>query len=340
MPARRNGSRNNSATRITEEEFDEAMRWLSPVPNPARHWEEAARLAKLKPAERHCDDPDVAAAADFLAALEACITRGEQAEVFRRWSDIVWAHEIFRKNGPQRWSTETWILHGLADHEIADRCGLKPKVVRIYETLFFSMREYLHQPEALVNKLFGLACNVRFRNNEVARLWAYVGLTGNTATVTQYIDAFHRARQPGTPLTLGVYLREGAEVPLDVQAFVAHYLLVNNVNHAPIFWHIHLGLIVAEREPDPVRRQEMLDQLKRTEVKYASAWLAGKSQAQLQRLLRQPPKRSQARKSVASAQEQPIKSALAIPTTAASHVELVAAKEINRLSLPAKFHVA
>jgi hypothetical protein len=34
-----------------------------------------------------------------------------------------------------------------------------------------------------------------------------------------------------------------------------------------------------------------------------------------------------------------MKSALAIPTTAASHAELVAAKEIDRLLLPAKFDI-
>jgi hypothetical protein len=338
MPARRNGPARNIAKRITEEEFAEAMRWLSPLA-PARRLEEAARLAKLKPAERYCDDPDIAAAADFLAALEACGTRGEQARVLRRWPDIVRASEISARNGTQRWAVEAWILHGLADCEIADRCGLKPEVVRVYESLFFAMREFLSEREALAQKLFGSAFSLIFRNSEVGRLWAYVGLTQPAAALTEFIDSFHAARERGTPPELSVYLRAGAPVSLEVQSFVAHYLLSNNVEAAPIYFHCHVGLIEAQRETDPKRREEMKEKLKRVLVEYARGVLAGKTERQLQRLLRHPPKRSQARKSVASAQEQPMKSALAIPTTAASHAELVAAKEIDRLLLPAKFDI-
>jgi hypothetical protein len=128
-------------------------------------------------------------------------------------------------------------------------------------------------------------------------------------------------------------------VPLDVQALVASYLLSNNLTAGPSYFHCHAGLIAAEREPDPKRQQEMKEELKRTQVEYARGVLAGKSERQLQRLLRHPPKRLQERKVVVSVQEQPTKSASTIPTTAAFHAELVAVQEIDRLPLPVKFDV-
>ena len=339
MPVRRNGSRRNSEKKMTEEEIAQAGRWLNPLPSPWRRWEEAARLAKLKPTERHCDNPDVAAAANFLAALEACSTREEQAEVLRRWPDIVRASEISRRNGTQRWALEAWLLHGLTDREIADRCGLKPGVVHVYESLFFAMREFLSEREALAEKLFGSAFGLKFRNSEVARLWAYVGLVGPTAALTTFIDAFHAARKPGMQPTLSVYLREGAPVPLNTQALVAGYLLSNNAKAAPIYFHCRVGLIEATREPDTKRQQKMKDELKRVQVEYARGVLAGKTEEQLQRLLRQPPKRLQDRKLVARLQEQSKKAGSTMPTTQASVADQIVAQEIDRLPLPAKFDV-
>ena len=132
-------ARRSATQRITEEDLAEAERWLNPLPSSVWRWEEAARLAKLKPSERHCDDPDMTAAAEYLAALACCTTGEQRAAVQRRWPSIIRANDIFRRNGPQRWALEAWILHGLADREIADRCGLKPEVVRVYESLFFAM---------------------------------------------------------------------------------------------------------------------------------------------------------------------------------------------------------
>ncbi len=231
------------------------------------------------------------------------------------------------------------ISYSITDHEIADRYGLKPEVVRVYESVFFSMRAFLSERETLAQAMFGSAFSLCFRDSEVGRLWAYVGLTGPTAALATFIDAFHAAWRPKMQPTLGVYLREGAPVPLDVQALVASYLLSNDVTAAPSYFHCHAGLIAVEHEPDPRRQQEMKDELKRMQIKYVRGLLAGKSERQLQRLLRDPPKRLQERKAVVRVQEQPTKSASTIPTTAASDAGLVEAQEIDRLSLPAKFDV-
>jgi hypothetical protein len=338
MPVR-NGSRRAASQQITEEQFAEAIRWLDPLPSPARRWEQAARLAKLKRSQRHCDNPDVAAAAEYLAALACCTTGKQRAAVQQRWPEISQASAIFQASDPARWRLEAWILHDFTDREIAARCELTPGIVRIYANLFFAMRDYLHRPEDLAQKLFGAAINLSFRNDELARLWHYLGLAAPTADLVQFVDSFIAAWQPGTPPTLSVYLSETAPVPLDMQALVAQYFLANNAKAAPVHAHWRFALIAAVREPDPKRQQEMKDDLQRTQIEYARGLLAGKSERQLRRLLRQPPKRLQERKSVARVQEQSMESSSTMPTTRASVAEQIVAQEIDRLLLPPEFDI-
>lgn len=128
-------------------------------------------------------------------------------------------------------------------------------------------------------------------------------------------------------------------MPLDMQALVANYLLANSTEHAPSYFHCHAGLIAVEREPDPKRQQEMKEELKRTQVEYVRGVLAGKTEKQLQLVLRQPLKRLQERTLVAKVQEQPVKSSSTMPAIRASVAEQIMAQEIDRLPLPAKFDV-
>jgi hypothetical protein len=79
--------------------------------------------------------------------------------------------------------------------------------------------------------------------------------------------------------------------------------------------------------------------LQRTQIEYARGLLAGKSERQLRRLLRQPPKRLQERKSVARVQEQSMESSSTMPTTRASVAEQIVAQEIDRLLLPPEFDI-
>ena len=142
---------------------------------------------------------------------------GRRSEL--RWAEISQAKAIFDCDDPRKWEIEAWIICEQSDKQIANRCGLSAKVVAVYEKLFCSLREYLHNPEALANKMFGVAIGVKFGDLDLGRFWSYVGLTEPTAALVQVIEAFRAAWKPGTLPVLSVYLSEG--VQLNIQALVS-----------------------------------------------------------------------------------------------------------------------
>ena len=130
-----------------------------------------------------------------------------------------------------------------------------------------------------------------------------------------------------------------AAVPLDIQAFVARYLLSSSVKAGPVFFHCHAGLMAVDCETDAFRQQEMKDELKQTIVAYARALLAGKSEKELQRLLRQPAKRSQEQESAVRIQHGSLKSDATMPVMKIPDYAEMEAREIDRLPLSHEFDV-
>ena len=76
-------ARRAESQQLTEEEIARAGRWLYQLPSPSRHWQQSARLATLKPTERHCDNPDMAAAADYLAVSGERTTQAEIVDMIK-----------------------------------------------------------------------------------------------------------------------------------------------------------------------------------------------------------------------------------------------------------------
>jgi hypothetical protein len=259
------------------------------LPNPWQRWKDAADLAKVDRNERHGKDADVVAAADYLDALARCTTDDEQAEVRERWPEISQASDIFVADSLERWELEGHILAGASDDDIAQRVGLSPRTIATYASLFCAMRDFVDEPEWLATKLFGYPLALYFRENQLREFWAWIGICGGPVMVSRFVSDFRATWQPGTPPLLSVYLRADAPVSLSLQAFVAIKLLPGNAKTVPILFETHLGLIEAERETDPARKKEKLDQLKRTMIEFTRGYLAGKTAEELLQLLRYPP---------------------------------------------------
>ena len=265
------------------------LRWLSPLPTPWQRWKDAGVLAVTNRNEWNTADTAIVAAAEFIRAFAACATDEERAGVQTKWPTISQAKAIFDCESLNKWELEAWLMAGLTDRGAARRCGLRPAVVGVYEHLFFAMREFLYQREALAEKLFGAFVFIKFADEELGRFWHYLGLTAPRAVLRRFITAYRAAWEPGTPQLLSSYLKPDAPVSLSMQAFVAINLLPDNTKPAAIFFESHLGLIEAERETDPARKKERVNQIKQTMVEFTRGYLAGKTAEELLRLLRYLP---------------------------------------------------
>ena len=297
MALRKSPSPKRRAGRITAKQIEEAERWLGPMRKPDWRWEAATKVAVASPADLTCVDPDVVAAGEFLRAFTSCSTDEDRAAVRAKWPTINQAKAVFDCESLHKWELEAWLMAGLTDRGIANRCKIPTAVVGAYERLFFARREYLGHREDLAQKLFGAFLFLTFGDEEVGRFWHYLGLVAPHAVLRDYITSYHAAWQPGTPHLLSVYLKRDAPVSLSMQAFIAIMLLPGNTRTAPIFFESHLGIIEAECETDPARKKEKIDQIKRTMVEFTRGYLAGKTAEELLLLLRYPPsmKRAAAR---------------------------------------------
>jgi hypothetical protein len=269
------------------ESFDRAMRWLAPLPPPHHRWIAATKVATAGADNLDLvDDPAVVEAVKYVRALGACTTDDESAAVQVRWPAIRTAQAIFEGDGPRRWALEAWILTAQPDDDIAARCGLSRHAVAAYEALFFARREYLSQPEWLAQKMFGPFMNLTFRNEEVSRFWAWVGLTGPRAALNKYIETFHSAWWPGVPAVLSLYLQPSTPASLSAKALVATHVLPANHNTAIAWAAFRLRLIESEGLPDPRQREVASLRLKQDLVRYTAGVLAGRPPEKLRHLLR------------------------------------------------------
>lgn len=287
MPTRQRSHRKR-ANSITREEFDTMTRWFFPLPDPAQRWNDAVRLAKAKPSERYSSSSEVTAAIEYLTALESCETDDARAALRSRWPHLAQARAIYDANTVPRWELEAYILSGESNEEVAARLGLSPRTVATYVLLFFDLRAYIAEPEWLIGKMFP-GFTLKFQDHQLREFWAWVGLWGGPILLRRHVAEFRAAWQPHSAPLLRVYLREDAPVSLNSQAFVASFLLPGNTKTVPIIFETHLGLIEAERESDPARQKELIDQLKRTMIAFTRGYLSGKTAEELLCLLRYPP---------------------------------------------------
>jgi hypothetical protein len=296
-----------------DESFDRTLRWLAPLPAPDRRWRAALRLAaKPRSAKRRSANRVVAEAVEYLRAVANCATDGERAAAAEKWSAISQALAVFQANSLQRWELEARVLAGQTIAEIAIHCNLASGVVAAYRRLFFSVaKEYLDEPEWLARKMFRPRLLLTFRDNEVGRFWAWLGLTEGPVTLDAFVEAFHAVWKIDTPPTLSVYLRPDSQVPSAMAALVAVSVLPRNKDTIVAWFWFAFRVIEALR--DPVGKEGKLDQVQRDSAAYALGFLSGKTARQLERLLHWPRRR---KRSGAQSLSQPMPIDLSMLTSA------------------------
>ncbi len=189
-------------------------------------WEDAGRLAR---GERPvgCTRPDrrMKTAAKFQQAMAACKSPRELEAVRRKSPDLCLAYDIYLDDGVLRAQLEAFVLAGLADAQVAAKCGLPVEVVAVYADLFLDVREHLKAVDWLYGKLVGAGIWQGFRDGELRAFWAWCALAGGPFSLEFLVNAYIRLMQPKERPSLRVYLQEDEGVPLGLQALVAVKML-------------------------------------------------------------------------------------------------------------------
>lgn len=237
-------------------------------------WRDAGRVARGEP-PRWSDpfDPIVTEAAAFRRAL--AIPAPSDAEAAAdEWPVIKTAYEIFAEDGSLRWELEARLLADQSDEEIAERCEVTAGVVSRYEQLFFAMREARAAHDYLTHYVVGTSIHDGFRDGEVRQFWAWATMAGGPIVLDALVDSLRRARRPDEPATLSIYLREGADVPWELQSYVAAGVIPPSDLNSPMYY-LDLWLPMRELARRGVDRAG-LERLRTATIQYARDLLSGR----------------------------------------------------------------
>lgn len=224
-------------------------RQYDPFSPPAWRWETAGEICRGVTRWNHVVDQAVMAAVALLATQEKPGDRGAQRRISPA---LAAAHEIFVRNGPQRWEIEARLVAGESAAQIARKCGLSRGTVARYAETFFDVQSALDARDYLVVHVVGRGIYEGFRNEEVKNFWAWVAMSDGVRGLDAIVTAFTKVQRADRPPTLMAYLEPGVDVDPGIQALVAATVLPRfGVGaEAPLDCRIRLCEAQGVRDPD------------------------------------------------------------------------------------------
>lgn len=241
-----------------------------PRTSPSWRWELALRCAADGP-DKMLDDLAVAAAVSYLKR-DLGLAR-DRCRHCLSWQDVSEARCLFQQAGLLKAEINARLIAGESDEQIGRRCDVPARIIGCYALLFFCVRDFPRATDWLLSRVIGPGPQRGFQDADVDRFWAWMAFSG-PLVLDAVIGAFHRARRPGEPETLSVYLRSDRGVPLPLQAVVAVAVLpVPTPDAGGPIGQLWLEMGLASQVTQPI----VVEPLMRTTVRAAQAFLGGDS---------------------------------------------------------------
>ncbi len=188
-----------------------------PFRMPAWRWNRARKLSSSKHRlSRLQDDKDTLAAVAYLRAL------AKGAEVKQLWPVIAAAQELAFEDSSRLWELRARLLAGQSDAEIGACCRLPVDVVRVFESLFFHVRDHLHSRDWILLQAITWGPWTEFHAHQLSSLWATFAYFGGPAVLDVIIRVSQNADMPCWPMIPD--LNEGQAEQSARMAIAAHMI--------------------------------------------------------------------------------------------------------------------
>lgn len=237
-------------------------------------WRLAQRIASDEPTTR------LAALEPQISAAVAMLKRNMGRRVRRAVpleSNVVEALDIHRADSDRTWELEALLLCRLSDEEIAVRTGIAAATISVYEQLFYCVREFRNARDWLLDQVVGEATFRGFCDEEVRQFWSFLAISGGAVIVEHFVHLYRRVRSPDEPPRLSIYLRDGEEIPLPIQAHVAEKVLpsfAERGSELSMLWSLVAENCAVDSRDDPTGNKIKDELLGQTLVDAARAYLA------------------------------------------------------------------
>lgn len=242
----------------------------NPHRSPSWRWQRALEIHEGNglPTTRRRDDPISYAyinrALQFLRQYDACANDQERAVLADQSPDIFWAYWIWSDQAsPQRYSIEAHILARGTDYEIAYRCGTTTEVVKMFEALFFDVRERLQHRSFILHTVMGPAIHRGLTEREFDLLWKLYGYFLGPYVLEALESKFSNPVWCGNAEAVGAAVLDDAIGTLKLKAAVATKTVAVNQHTQLALMEQFTKFIEVERNSDSAGKaqEQILDHI-------------------------------------------------------------------------------
>lgn len=223
---------------ILLEQFD-------PFRSPSWRWDRAGMIARGECAADDRLDPIMREAVALRSRLAGQDRPSLRRRTTKASAALEKALQLHQENGLQRWMLEAYLVTGLSDEQVANRCKLTASIVSWYEAVFFRVRDRLDAQDYIGGRIIGPGRWRGFREDELNRLWMTFGYFGGPILLDAFIDTFRASWRPGQPMTTAVYFQEGSKASLEMQAVIAAHSIPVNEHTDRAFVELRLAEVEA-----------------------------------------------------------------------------------------------
>ena len=162
-------------------------------------WERAKWLNNQALRCRKHDDEFVRLARKFIGKLSNDLTDADLETIAVKFPGIFWAwhwHDHDPKS-PMRWAIEAYLCAGATCDQIAQRLGVSPEVILLYERLFFNVRDKLQYTSYMIAHAMRGAVERGLSDRPADLLWKLFGYLKGPLFLDYFIpgcDDFNHAK--------------------------------------------------------------------------------------------------------------------------------------------------
>src|SRR5690606_34674736 len=165
-------------------------------------------------------------------------------KLYMKYPSLLHAYEIFERNDRIRLTIESRILARQSDEEIAEKVGTTPDVIKIYELLFFNVRDRLSNRDYIVQQIIKPLVQQGLAGVAEGLSAKFFGYFGGPIVLDQILDGYdHSVFNPHEVINLNDYFDKHWEAQLRRRsAEVINSLGINQFNAFELL-NIHQKLI-------------------------------------------------------------------------------------------------
>jgi len=218
---------------------------------PDWRWQRACELAEGARPVRGRDDEVVKAACKFRRLIDRCQTDMDRLTALDAYPEMYEAYSLYDASddpSEHRWELEARLLAREAFGDIADKMGIDPDAIEIYERVFFDVIDRLGSPSLITHTVIGRAVQTGLAEREYDCLWKLFGYHLGPSVLDAFVFKFNMPRHTESHDGLRAALRGFTKDTVDMKSAVTILTMPVNWQTRELILNLWKDLLALEMQ--------------------------------------------------------------------------------------------